>query len=107
VRLPRGLTGQQLAKALGKLGYSVDRQTGSHIRLTTYENGEHHITVPNHSPIKVGTLNAILKGISDHFGLDRDELITGQWEVLCLVTGHQEKRTWVESKTHHVRNWLI
>jgi hypothetical protein len=32
---------------------------------------------------------------------------TGQWEVLCLVTGHQEKRTWVESKTHHVRNWLI
>jgi hypothetical protein len=32
---------------------------------------------------------------------------TGQWEVLCLVTGHQEKRTWVESMTHHVRNWLI
>jgi predicted RNA binding protein YcfA (HicA-like mRNA interferase family) len=72
----RLLTGQQFAKALARLGYSVDRQTGSHMRLTTYENGEHHITVPNHSPIKVGTLNAILKGISAHFGLDRDELVT-------------------------------
>ena len=76
MRLPRDLTGQELAKALTKLGYVTDRQTGSHLRLTTQENGEHHITVPNHSPIKLGTLNAILREIAEHFNLDRDELLS-------------------------------
>lgn len=76
MRLPRDLTGQQLAKALEKLGYAVDRQTGSHLRLTTDENGEHHVTVPNHSPIKIGTLNAILRAVADHFELERDEIIS-------------------------------
>ncbi len=75
MKLPRDLTGQKLAKALEKLGYAVDRQTGSHIRLTTQERGEHHVTIPNHSPIKIGTLNAILKDVADHFETDRDELI--------------------------------
>ncbi|WP_416672380.1 type II toxin-antitoxin system HicA family toxin [Egbenema bharatensis] len=75
MKLPRDLTGQNLAKSLERFGYSIDRQTGSHIRLTTQENGEHHVTVPNHSPIKLGTLNAILKDIAQHFGIDRDELI--------------------------------
>ncbi|WP_072015936.1 type II toxin-antitoxin system HicA family toxin [Leptolyngbya sp. KIOST-1] len=75
MRLPRDLTGQQLAKALEKLGYAIDRQTGSHLRLTTHENGEHHVTVPNHSPIKIGTLNAILRAVTEHFELERDEVI--------------------------------
>ena len=57
------------------LGYTVTRQTGSHIRPTTQNQGQHHITIPNHSPIKVGTLNAILRDIADHFGLSRDELL--------------------------------
>ncbi|TVQ06771.1 MAG: type II toxin-antitoxin system HicA family toxin [Leptolyngbya sp. DLM2.Bin27] len=76
MRLPRDLTGQQLAKALEKLGYTVDRQTGSHLRLTTYENGEHHVTVPNHSPIKIGTLNAVLRAVAEHFELERNEVIS-------------------------------
>jgi len=75
MKLPRDLSGEALAKALIKLGYTVDRQTGSHIRLTTQTNGEHHITIPNHSPIKVGTLSAILRDIEDHFELTRDELL--------------------------------
>ena len=74
MKLPRDLTGQKLAKALEKLGYVIDRQVGSHIRLTTQENGKHHVTIPNHSPIKIGTLNAILKDIANHFESDRDEL---------------------------------
>jgi len=57
------------------LGYRIERQTGSHIRLTTTKNGEHHITIPNHSPIKVGTLNAILKDIANHFETTRENLI--------------------------------
>jgi predicted RNA binding protein YcfA (HicA-like mRNA interferase family) len=75
VKLPRDLTGQQLVKALERLGYQVDRQTGSHIRLTTQEKGEHHITIPNHSPLKIGTLNAILKSIANHFQISRDDVI--------------------------------
>ena len=75
MKLPRDLSGESLAKALEKLGYSVDRQTGSHIRLTTQENGEHHITIPNHSPIKIGTLSAILRDIENHFDVTREELL--------------------------------
>ena len=75
MKLPRDLSGDVLAKALEKLGYTIDRQTGSHIRLTTQENGEHHITIPNHSPIKIGTLNAILRDVENHFDITRDELL--------------------------------
>jgi hypothetical protein len=75
MRLPRDLTGKKFAKMVEVLGYRIERQTGSHIRLTTINNGEHHITIPNHSPIKVGTLNAILKDIANHFGTTREDLI--------------------------------
>jgi len=75
LKLPRDITGRDLAKALEALGYAVDRQTGSHIRLVTRRGGEHHVTVPDHSPIKVGTLNAILKDVADHAGMDRHELV--------------------------------
>ena len=69
------LSGELLAQALKSLGYQIDRQTGSHIRLTTQQNGEHHVTIPDHSPIKVGTLNSILKDVAQHFNLTRDELV--------------------------------
>jgi predicted RNA binding protein YcfA (HicA-like mRNA interferase family) len=75
VRLPREVSGRALAKALSKVGYTVTRQTGSHIRLTTQELGEHHVTVPDHDPIRVGTLAGLLSDIADHLGIGRDELV--------------------------------
>lgn len=75
MKLPRDLSGQDLAKALVHLEYEVSRQTGSHIRLTTQRNGEHHVTVPAHDPIKIGTLNAILRDVAEHAGLSREELL--------------------------------
>ncbi len=75
MKLPRDLSGQDLVKALKLLGYEVSHQTGSHIRLTTQEKGEHHITIPAHNPLKIGTLNAILKNVANHFNLNREELI--------------------------------
>jgi predicted RNA binding protein YcfA (HicA-like mRNA interferase family) len=75
LKLPRDLSGSELVNALACLGYEVTHQKGSHIRLTTQKNGEHHITVPAHDPIKIGTLNAILKDIAAHAGLTRDELL--------------------------------
>ena len=75
MKLPRDLSGQDLVKALKIIGYEVSHQTGSHIRLTTQEKGEHHITIPAHNPLKVGTLNAILKNVANHLKLDREEFI--------------------------------
>ncbi len=76
MRIPRDLTGQELIKALGKLGYEVTRQSGSHIRLTTSRNGTHHVTIPDHRPIKVGTLSGILGDIATHHQMTREELLT-------------------------------
>jgi len=50
------------------------RQTGSHLRLQTLERGEHHVTVPLHKILPLGTLAAILSEIGGHFGLTRDEV---------------------------------
>jgi predicted RNA binding protein YcfA (HicA-like mRNA interferase family) len=76
LKLPRDVSGATLVKALGRLGYHVTRQTGSHILLTrSGQSGEHHLTVPNHNPIKLGTLNAILRDVAGHLGLSRNELL--------------------------------
>jgi predicted RNA binding protein YcfA (HicA-like mRNA interferase family) len=75
MKLPRDVSGTDLAKALKVLGYQVTRQTGSHLRLTTTEGGEHHITIPQHDPLRVGTLAAILDDVAMHFGLSRSELL--------------------------------
>ncbi len=45
------------------------------MRLTTLQGGEHHITIPRHKPLRIGTLNAILKDIAQHLGIDRDTLL--------------------------------
>lgn len=76
MRIPRDLTEQELKKALGKLGYELTRQSGSHIRLTTSRNGTHHVTIPDHRPIKVGTLSGILGDIATHHQMTREELLT-------------------------------
>jgi predicted RNA binding protein YcfA (HicA-like mRNA interferase family) len=75
MRLPRDWGGEKLAKLLRLYGYEVTRQTGGHMRLTTQQGGEHHVTLPRHSPLRVGTLNAILKDVAQHLELERDELL--------------------------------
>ena len=75
MKLPRDLSGNELAKALSHLGYRLTRQTGSHMRLTTGIGGEHHVTVPAHDPLKPGTLNSVLRSVGEHFRLDRENLL--------------------------------
>jgi predicted RNA binding protein YcfA (HicA-like mRNA interferase family) len=75
MKLPRDVSGPELVKALRVLGYSVDRQKGSHVRVTTQVEGEHHEVVPNHNPIKTGTLSGILKSIAAHHSLTVEQLI--------------------------------
>jgi predicted RNA binding protein YcfA (HicA-like mRNA interferase family) len=75
VKLPRDLSGKDLIKALERIGYATTRQTGSHVRLTLTNPDPHHLTVPNHSPLKVGTLSAILAEAAGHLKITRDQLL--------------------------------
>ncbi len=59
MRIPRDLSGTEITRALRVLGYGKVRQDGSHIRLTTTINGLHHLTVPNHAPLKPKNGNGI------------------------------------------------
>lgn len=79
MKLPRNLSGADFAHVLKKLGYSVTRQSGSHIRLTTQHHGEHHVTIPYHNALRVGTLAAILAEVAAHFQLSREELVERLW----------------------------
>jgi predicted RNA binding protein YcfA (HicA-like mRNA interferase family) len=74
-KLPRNISGKSLVIKLKKLGYKPTRQIGSHIRLSTEQNGLHHITIPDHSPIKIGTLSNILNDIAVHFKISKQELV--------------------------------
>jgi predicted RNA binding protein YcfA (HicA-like mRNA interferase family) len=76
MKLPRDVSGPELVKALRKIGYEVTRQKGSHIRFTTQRDGEHHEVVPNHHPIKTGTLSSILKSIAAHHRMTVGELLS-------------------------------
>ena len=78
MRLPRDLSGADLVRYLGRLGYASSRQTGSHIRLTrsaSATHSEHHVTIPNHDPLRIGTLAAILDSVAVHHGMTRDQLL--------------------------------
>lgn len=75
MKLPRDLDGPQLVKALDILGYQATRQSGSHIRVTTQRDGENHEVIPNHNPIKTGTLSSILKHIAAHHKMTVDDLL--------------------------------
>jgi predicted RNA binding protein YcfA (HicA-like mRNA interferase family) len=64
-----------MAKKLERFGYRSVRQTGSHMRLTAQIAGkEHHITIPAHNPLKLGTLRSILRSIAQQTGLSVDDV---------------------------------
>ena len=76
MKLPRDIDGEELARKLDKYGYKITRQTGSHIRLTSAIKGaEHHITIPSHNPLKIGTLSSILNEVASYLEMDRKNLI--------------------------------
>ncbi len=58
MKLPRGISGAKVLLALERLGFSITRQTGSHVRLA---RGKMRVTVPMHGELVVGTLQSILR----------------------------------------------
>ena len=76
MKIPRDLSGDELIRKLQKIGYVIVRQKGSHIRLSKkYNEGEHPITIPNHNPIKIGTLNNILTDLAEKMKISKSELV--------------------------------
>ena len=66
MRLPRDLSGEDLAKLLRqRYGYHLVRQKGSHMTLTATVGGiSHSVTVPRHRVIRVGTLSGIIGDVA-------------------------------------------
>lgn len=72
MKLPGDLPGEELASLLRRHGYEITRQTGSHLRLTSTSKGtEHHITIPRHKYLRVGTLSAILTDVASYLEMER------------------------------------
>ena len=75
MRVPRDVDASDLINLLTRYGYTVVRQTGSHIRLSKkLADGVHAITIPNHKPLKIGTLQNIVKDVCSAGKLAVDEI---------------------------------
>jgi predicted RNA binding protein YcfA (HicA-like mRNA interferase family) len=75
MKIPRNLSGAALVGGLRRVGYEQTRQKGDHVYMTTTINGEHHVTVPLHKPVRIGTLAAILQAVAGHLGTSREQLL--------------------------------
>lgn len=75
-KIPRDISGRKLAKLLEKYEYKIIRESASHMRLISeYKDKEHKITIPDHNPIKIGTLNNILNDIANYLKVDKKKII--------------------------------
>lgn len=52
------VSGREMVKVFLKLGYQIDRQTGSHIVMS---NDEDILVIPNHDPVSKGTERELIK----------------------------------------------
>jgi predicted RNA binding protein YcfA (HicA-like mRNA interferase family) len=76
MKLPRDLSGAELIKLLCKhFGYRRVNQEGSHVILATDEPRAHRIAVPDHSPLRVGTLNGIIRAVAAVKGVNKEEIV--------------------------------
>ncbi len=69
-KLPRGLSGSEVVRALEKAGFYFKRRKGSHIVLRR-DSPFAQVVVPDHKSIDTGTLDSILDGAN----LSADEFI--------------------------------
>jgi predicted RNA binding protein YcfA (HicA-like mRNA interferase family) len=69
-KLPRGLSGKEVLRALANAGFYIKRRKGSHVILRR-DNPFAQVVVPDHKSIDTGMLDSILDGA----GLSVDEFI--------------------------------
>jgi predicted RNA binding protein YcfA (HicA-like mRNA interferase family) len=64
-----------ICEAAAPDGYQEIRQSGSHIRVrSSFRGSEHQVTIPAHSPLKVGTLSGILLEIAGYLEISKEVL---------------------------------
>ena len=73
MRLPRDLSGRDLAKRLERhYGYRITRAKGSHMTTTRITDaGRHSVTVPARRELRLGTLDAIVSDVAGHLGIPK------------------------------------
>ncbi len=76
MKLPRDLAGADLARALCKhYVYRQVNQEGSHIILQVETPRHHRLAVPDHRPLRLGTLNAILRAVAAAQGVEKEAIL--------------------------------
>ena len=76
MKLPRDLSGIALIKLLCKhYGYRRLNPEGSHVILETSHPREHRISIPDHHPLRIGTLNAILRAVANVHGVEKEDIL--------------------------------
>ena len=76
MRLPRGLSGEEFVRLLGRrYDYRPRRSRGSHVTVTlTTTTGEHSVTVPRHREVRIGTLNRVVSDVAAFLGVPKGEV---------------------------------
>lgn len=76
MKVPRSLHGRVLADHLiRRWDYRESHQTGSHIVLRTETPSGQTLPIPAHKPLRTGTLSAILRMVSDHKRVSREDIL--------------------------------
>jgi len=66
MKLPRDIDGDKVVRALVRdWGYVQVNCAAGHVILQTQTPVRHRITVPNRDPLRIGTLNAILRAVAE------------------------------------------
>ena len=78
MKIPRDLYGRELAAILCRdWGYAKVNQVGSHIILQTDQPEHHRVSIPDHKPLRLGTLNAILREVAKAKKTTREAILGG------------------------------
>jgi predicted RNA binding protein YcfA (HicA-like mRNA interferase family) len=76
MKLPRDISGRDLVKVLCRhWGYRQVHQVGSHIILQTDAPEHHRLSVPDHTPLRLGTFNAILRAAARAKQVEREDIL--------------------------------
>ena len=76
MKLPRDISGRDMVKALCRhWGYRQVHQAGSHIILQTDTPIHHRLSVPDHTPLRLGTFHGILRAVAQAKHVDREAIL--------------------------------
>lgn len=76
MKIPRDLSGPELVQVLCvHWNYRRVHQVGSHIILETDQPSHQRLAVPAHHPLRIGTLNSLLRAVAAHKRITREVIL--------------------------------